>query len=140
MGSWVLLPYGIELLSNNQSESFNASMMRLINWKEQTIDVMANSLRKITLFYEIKIRRGWLGCHDYTLRPHLSQSYKNMTLKKPTYQSMDDLFDQMKASRPTPKMVNLIYYMIIIHMLILYNFSKVMDQQGRRTYCALFYS
>ena len=73
MGSWVLLPYGIELLSNNQSESFNASMKRLINWKEQTIDVMANSLRKITLFYEIKIRRGRLGCRDYTLRPHLSQ-------------------------------------------------------------------
>jgi hypothetical protein len=66
---------------------------------------------------------------DYTLRPHLSQSYKNMTLKKPTYQSMDDLFDQMKASRPTPKMVNLIYYMIVIHMLILYNFSKVMMDQ-----------
>ena len=56
-----------------------------------------------------------------------------MTLKKPTYQSMDDLFDQMKASRPTPKMVNLIYYnsilMIIIHMLKLYNFSKVMMDQ-----------
>ena len=105
-------------------------MKRLFNWKEQTIDVMANLLRKITLFYEIKIRRGRLGCRDYTLRRNLSQSYKNMTLKKPTYQSMDDLFDQMKASRPTPKMVNLIYYMIIIHMLILYNFSKVlMDQR-----------
>ena len=49
--------------------------------------------------------------------------------EKTVYESMDDLFDQMKASRPTPKMVNLIYYMIIIHMLILYNFSKVMMDQ-----------
>jgi hypothetical protein len=65
---------------------------------------------------------------DYTLRPHLSQSYKNTTLKKNIYQSMDDLFDQLKA-RPTPKMVNLIYYLIIIHMLKLYNFSKVMMDQ-----------
>jgi hypothetical protein len=59
MGSWVSLPYDIKLLSNNQSESFNASMKRLINWKEQKIDVMANSInRKITLFYEMKIWRG----------------------------------------------------------------------------------
>ena len=42
---------------------------------------------------------------------------------------MDDLFDQIKASRPTTKMINSIYYMIIIHMLILYNFSKVMMDQ-----------
>ncbi|KAK4027819.1 hypothetical protein OUZ56_016960 [Daphnia magna] len=70
MGTWVLSPSGIKLLTNNQSESFNASMKRLINWKQQTIDVMANSLRKISLFYAMKIRRGRLGCRDYTLFPH----------------------------------------------------------------------
>jgi hypothetical protein len=80
----------------------------------------------MTLFYEMKIRRGWLACHDYTLRPYLLKSYKNTALKNTVYESMDDLFDQMKASRPTQKMVNLIYYMIIIHMLILYHFSKLM--------------
>jgi hypothetical protein len=110
MGSWVLLPFGIQLLTNNQSESFNASMKRLVNWKEQTIDVMANSLRKIALFYEIKIRRGRLGCRDYTLLPHLKDWYKNTTIVKPNYQSVDELFHQIKASRPTKNTVTVLMF------------------------------
>lgn len=103
MGTWVLSPFGIKLLTNNQSESFNASMKRLINRKQQTIDVMANSLRKISLFYAMKIRRGRLGFRDYTLLPHLIDSYKSTELVKPIYQSVDDLFDEIKASRPSTK-------------------------------------
>jgi hypothetical protein len=38
MGSWILLKFGIKLLTNNQSESLNATMKRLMNWKRLSID------------------------------------------------------------------------------------------------------
>jgi hypothetical protein len=55
MGSWILLKFGIKLLTNNQLESLNATMKRLMNWKRLYIDQMANSLRMIDGFFLMKI-------------------------------------------------------------------------------------
>ncbi|KZS07391.1 Uncharacterized protein APZ42_028924 [Daphnia magna] len=63
MGSWILLKFGIKRLTNNQSESLNATMKRLINWNRLSIDNMANSLRMIDGFFLMKIRRGKLVSH-----------------------------------------------------------------------------
>lgn len=60
MGSWILLSYGVQLLINNQSVSYNASMKRLISWKQRRIDVLANSLRKLPHFLKLKFGEvGW---------------------------------------------------------------------------------
>lgn len=60
---------GVKLLTNNQSESFNATMKRLVDWKRLSIDHMENSLRMINGFYLLKIRRGRLGCRITTFYP-----------------------------------------------------------------------
>jgi|LakMenEpi03Aug12_release.lakeMendotaPanAssembly.Ray.scaffolds.fasta_scaffold1762875_1 hypothetical protein len=70
MGSWVLKPYDIKLLTTNSFESFNSTMKRLVDWEKLSIDHMVDSLRMIDGFYSIKIRRGRQGGH-YRLLPQL---------------------------------------------------------------------
>ncbi len=95
MGSWILQPYGVKLLTNNQSESFNATMKRLVDWKRLSIDHMENSLRMINGFYLLKIRKGRLGCRDYNLLPHLQKKITKNS-ERPQFQSSDDLFNAIK--------------------------------------------
>ncbi|KAI9557262.1 hypothetical protein GHT06_017085 [Daphnia sinensis] len=86
MESWFLLKFGIKLLTNNQSESLNTIMKRLMNWKRLSIDHMANSLRMIDGFFLMKIRRGKLGrrhivgsCGDIYVVALVKAGVRNMT-------------------------------------------------------------
>ncbi len=100
MGSWILRPYGVQILLNNQSESFNATMKRLMNWKRLSIDHMANSI--VAGFYSMKIRRGRLGCRDYTISitlSHLQTKIVKNAVERQKFQYSDDLFDKIKSSR-----------------------------------------
>jgi hypothetical protein len=99
MGSWILRPYGVKILSNNQSESFNATMKRPMNWKRLSVDHMENSLRIVAGFYSMKIQRGRIGCRDYTLLPHLPSTIVKNAVERQKFQSSDDLYDKIKSSR-----------------------------------------
>ncbi len=109
MGSWILLKFGIKLLTNNQSESLNATMKRLMNWKRLSIDHMANSLRIIYAFFLMKIRRGKLGCRDYTLLPQLQEEYagRSNVGELPEFQSSEDLFKKIKSSRSSKHVIKI---------------------------------
>lgn len=109
MGSWILLKFGIKLLTNNQSESLNATMKRLMNWKRLSIDHMANSLRMIDAFFLMKIRRGKLGCRDYTLLPQLQEESAGRANvgELPEFQSSEDLFKKIKSSRSSKHVIQI---------------------------------
>lgn len=109
MGSWILLKFGIKLLTNNQSESLNATMKRLMNWKRLSIDHMANSLRMIDAFFLMKIRRGKLGCQDYTLLPQLQEEFAGRANvgELPEFQSSEDLFKKIKSSRSSKHVIKI---------------------------------
>jgi hypothetical protein len=107
LGSWVLKPYGIKLLTTNSSESFNSTMKRLVNWKKLSIDHMANSLRMIDGFYLMKIQRGRQGGRDYTLLPQLRSGIRK-NAKRPQFQSTEDLFNKIKSSRLSRKVSKLL--------------------------------
>jgi hypothetical protein len=62
-------------------------MKRLVNWKQQTIDVVANSLRKIPLFYEIKIGRVAFDVEttDFCLISKIHIKHDNGQTELPVY-------------------------------------------------------
>ena len=41
LGSWRQRPFDVELATTNTSESFNAQIKKLQNWKEAPVDAMA---------------------------------------------------------------------------------------------------
>ena len=75
MGSWVLRPFGILLLTTNQSESFNCTMKRFGGWKRSPVDLMAISLMRLDKFFQIKIARGHYGLGEYTLKEDFVDIY-----------------------------------------------------------------
>ena len=64
-GRWILQELGIynpySGITNNQSESFNATLKRLQNWHEVPVDVIVLSLHHLQIFYYNEIQRGLAG-------------------------------------------------------------------------------
>ena len=55
----------------NQSESFNAVLKRLHNWREVPLDTIVLSLHHLQSFYLNEIQRGFAGIGTYI---HLYQN------------------------------------------------------------------
>lgn len=69
IGSWEQRRYGGELLTSNQSESFNSTLKKLQQWKEAPVDAMVLVLYRLAQAYENEIARGRAGLGNYKLRP-----------------------------------------------------------------------
>lgn len=102
MGSWALRPHGLELLSSNQAESFNAQLKRFVGKKEQSIDMMILSVLRFQEFREneVKLAQFRLG-GEWTLRPHLYGQYdaNDPSAEIPKMHSIDDYLNRVKAAR-----------------------------------------
>ena len=72
VGSWEQRRYGAELLTSNQSESFNATLKKLQQWKEAPVDAMVVVMYRFAQVYENEIARGRAGLGDYELLPGAS--------------------------------------------------------------------
>ena len=48
-------------VTNNQSESFNAVLKRLVQWREVPSDVIILSLYHLQCYYNNEIERGFAG-------------------------------------------------------------------------------
>ena len=85
LGFWACQRYGRTEITTNQSESLNAVSKRVNEWKEATIDVMAQSLFELSRFYNREIMRGRYlrtGISGYTLLEDLNHKY-DIDLDKP---------------------------------------------------------
>ena len=99
MGSWVLAPFGVALLTTNQAESFNATMKRFQNWKKLPLDMMVVSFLRLDEFFAARIARGHYGLDDYKLRKHLQKYYPSEGAVIPKQVTMDQLLERIKNSR-----------------------------------------
>ena len=105
MGSWTLEKFRIgRLLSNNQSESFNASVKRLDNEKKlggQPLDKMVVNLFRLDQFYYRRAMNSlYRAGNHYTLREHLKEKYiltENIIL--PEVLTLEQLFNSIKQNR-----------------------------------------
>lgn len=57
----------------NASESYNAVLKRLQEWKERPVDVLARAFSLLSQYHDIEILRGRYGLGDLTLKSHLKQ-------------------------------------------------------------------
>jgi len=71
IGRWHLSRFGMDSITTNQSESFNAVIKHLQQWQEAPIDAMALSLFRLTQFYLVEVQRGRRGLGNYSLREGL---------------------------------------------------------------------
>lgn len=64
-GRWILERFGIynsfSGITNNQSESFNATLKRLQSWHEVPVDVIVLSLYHLQAYYCNEVQRGFAG-------------------------------------------------------------------------------
>ena len=64
-GRWIIEQFGLynslSGVTNNQSESFNATLKRLQHWHEVPVDVIVLSLYHLQGFYLNEIERGFAG-------------------------------------------------------------------------------
>ena len=67
----MLREFGRESADTNSSESFNAVLKRLSEWKERPLDVVVQSFSNLCQYYDVEILRGRYGLGDWTLRPEL---------------------------------------------------------------------
>lgn len=100
MGSWALRPYGVELLSTNQSESFNAILKLTRKNKTKPISCMVLDLLLNADGYIARIKRGHYRIGGtYTLRPnqhHLHQR-SDPDAKLPAPVDCDKILENIKA-------------------------------------------
>ena len=65
LGCWVLEELNIyhpsSGITNNQSESFNATLKRLQHWREVPVDIIILSLYHLQAFYYNETMRGYSG-------------------------------------------------------------------------------
>jgi len=61
LGAWEQRKYGEELLTTNRSESFNAALKKLQQWKEAPVDGLALVLFRMAESYHAEIQRGHAG-------------------------------------------------------------------------------
>ena len=71
IGSWEMECFGLDSATTNQSESFNAVLKRLQQWKEVPVDAMVLSLKRLADFHLAEVQRGYAGLGNYDLRPGL---------------------------------------------------------------------
>jgi hypothetical protein len=72
----------LELATTNASESFNAMLKRLQDWKSRPVDVVALSLYQLDSFYLAEILRGRYQMGEFYLRKHLIPLY-SVTIDAP---------------------------------------------------------
>lgn len=53
-------------VTNNQSESFNATLKRLQRWREVPVDSIVLSLYHLQAYYHNEIQRGFAGMYMYS--------------------------------------------------------------------------
>lgn len=105
MGSWVLLPFGFELLTTNQSESMNCFLKRFTDWTKTQLDMFIIILLKITEYFEVKVMRSRYMAEqstDYNLLDHLikNSNYALGSVSLPKPISREDLIARIKMTRP----------------------------------------
>ena len=101
MGSWVLRPFGVLLLTTNQSESFNCTMKRFKGWKRSPVDLMVISLMRLDNFFQIKVARGRYGLEDYTLKEELVDYYPRQGVIIPPIMSLNEIIARVRKSEVT---------------------------------------
>ncbi len=113
MGSWVLRPFGILLLTTNQSESFNCTMKRFGGWKRSPVDLMAISLMRLDKFFQIKIARGRYGLGEYTLKEDFVDIYPKQGVVLPAIISLEEIIARVNGQKvDAPKEVKHPIYII----------------------------
>ena len=76
MGSWALVELGIDLLTTNQSESFNATMKHFTDDKSLPYDVLVLKLFQLSEYYDKKMTRALYGVSgEYSVLSHLRDTY-----------------------------------------------------------------
>ena len=75
IGSWNLLPFGIDAAYSNESESYNAVMKRFQEWRECPEDVIERGLSALPQYHDVEIQRGRYGLGTYNLREEFSRLY-----------------------------------------------------------------
>ncbi|XP_046449334.1 uncharacterized protein LOC124197832 isoform X2 [Daphnia pulex] len=99
MGYWVLRPFGILLLTTNQSESFNCTMKRFGGWKRSPVDLMAISLMRLDKFFQIKIARGRYGLGEYTLKEDFVDIYPKQGVVLPAIISLEEIIARVNGQK-----------------------------------------
>ena len=113
MGSWVLRPFGILLLTTNQSESFNCTMKRFGGWKRSPVDLMAISLMRLDKFFQIKIARGHYGLGEYTLKEDFVDIYPKQGVVLPAIITLEEIIARVNGQKvDAPKEVKHPIYII----------------------------
>ena len=73
---WVLKSAGIfnpeNGITNNSSESMNAVLHRLQNWKQVPLDIICYSLFQLSCFYQREIERAFHQCGSWEVRREFS--------------------------------------------------------------------
>ena len=98
IGSWQQRPLNVEMVTSNQSESFNAQLKRLQNWQEAPVDAMALVLFRLSEFDVYEISRGRAGQGNYILRRGLVplQDYPTAPVVP-----VEDIVDRIRNGVPT---------------------------------------
>ena len=95
VGSWEERGFERELVTSNASESFNAALKRVQQWKEAPIDAMALVLYRMAQAFDTEIQRGRVGLGDYKLRQGLSpQTINTESISTPV--AFDDIVDRVR--------------------------------------------
>jgi len=98
IGSWCLRNHGFSEITTNQSESFNAVLKRLQDWKEVPVDVMALSLFRLTQFTVVEVLRGRVNTGEYHLREELQDAYRGTSATVPTATRPEDIVERIRQS------------------------------------------
>ena len=101
VGAWRLHPFGLNIMTTNQSEAFNSVLKRLQQYKEVPVDVMAMSLFRLSQFHMCEIQRGHAGNGNYMLRSGIARVTTDADHADPGSPSsiVDRLID---AAQPPP--------------------------------------
>lgn len=105
MGAWTLRKHGLELLSSNGPESFNAQLKRFLGDREMSVDMLVLALQS---FQEYRMNEVMLAQYgiggEWTLRPHLTAKYdkNDPRVTLPKLKSPQDYINEIKAARAQP--------------------------------------
>lgn len=102
LGSWLLLPFGIKLLTTNQAESYN-NILKLAKKRNQDFSVsdMVLEFLKQAENYLSRISKGhYRTGGNWTLRPHLWKFYDvhDNTATAPKATNIEEIKEKVKAA------------------------------------------
>jgi len=98
IGSWRSKTCGFNEVTTNQSESFNALLKRLQEWKEAPVDVMAMTLYRLTQYNVAEVIRGRQDAGEYELRPELRTAYSGQIVAVPQSTAPEDIVDRLRTA------------------------------------------